>query len=134
MQIEAFLLCDAATEQQGKLNVLGAFDAIYAPKVPAVHPHCVVAARIRFGKLEDGEHQLRLHVIDQDGKEIIPRLDGEISVRFGDRQESAVVNFLFHLQGVKFEKHEQYRIDLAIDGDIKASLPLVIKNPLEQSG
>jgi hypothetical protein len=133
MQVEAFLLCDAATEQQGKLNVLGAFDTIYAQKIPAAHPQCAVAARIRFGKLEDGKHQLRLHVIDQDGEEIIPRLDGEISIQVSDRQESTVVNFLFHLQRIKFEKHEQYRIDLAIDGDIKASLPLFIINPLEQS-
>ena len=34
MNIEAFLLCDAATDQQGKLNILGAFDNLYAKKIP----------------------------------------------------------------------------------------------------
>ena len=29
MNLESFLLCDAATDQQGKLNVLGAFDNIF---------------------------------------------------------------------------------------------------------
>ncbi|MHC4882477.1 MAG: DUF6941 family protein, partial [Planctomycetota bacterium] len=32
--MEAFLLCDAATDQNGKLNVLGAFDNIFAKETP----------------------------------------------------------------------------------------------------
>ena len=50
MNIEAFLLCDAATDQLGKLNILGAFDNIFTKKVPFVHPACTIVARIRFEK------------------------------------------------------------------------------------
>ena len=32
MEVEAFLLCDCATDQQGKLNILGAFDRLYTTK------------------------------------------------------------------------------------------------------
>ncbi|GAF88694.1 unnamed protein product, partial [marine sediment metagenome] len=31
------------------------------------------------------------------------------------------------IQRLKFEKYEQYRIDLAIDNQMKASLPLHVK-------
>ena len=127
MNIEAFLLCDAATDQQGKLNVLGAFDNIYAKGLPAVHPACVVAARIRFEKVEAGEHTVRVHVIVQDGKEIIPRLDGKVSVRVADDLDSGVINLLLHLRGLKFESYGQYRIDLALDGKIAGSLPLHVR-------
>ena len=38
MNIQVAVLCDAATDDNGKLNLLGAFDTIYAPQTPAVHP------------------------------------------------------------------------------------------------
>ena len=48
MQVEMFSLCDAAAVEGGKLNILGAFDMIAAPKMPVVHPHCTVMFRFTF--------------------------------------------------------------------------------------
>ena len=36
MRVEVFSLCNAATADAGKLNMLGAFDAIRAAKMPVV--------------------------------------------------------------------------------------------------
>jgi hypothetical protein len=36
MNIQVAVLCDAATDDNGKLNLLGAFDTIYAPQLPAM--------------------------------------------------------------------------------------------------
>ena len=33
MTIQVAVLCDAATEYNGKLNLLGTFDTIYAPAI-----------------------------------------------------------------------------------------------------
>ncbi len=130
MNIEAFLLCDAATDQQGKLNVLGAFDNIYARQVPAKHPACAVASRIRFERIEQGEHSIRIDIIDFDGKSIGPKLDGKISVKVADNVDSSVVNIILNIQGLELKNFGQYRIDLAIDGRIEASLPLrIVKIP-----
>ena len=52
MNIEVFSLCDAATIEGGKLNMLGAFDTIMAEKVPVVHPQCTIALRLRFNASE----------------------------------------------------------------------------------
>ena len=38
MNIQVAVLCDAATEENGKLNLLGAFDTIIAQQIPATHP------------------------------------------------------------------------------------------------
>jgi len=127
MNIEAFLLCDAATDQQGKLNILGAFDNIFAKKMPTMHPACAVAARIRFEKIEEGSHTIRIHIIDEDGKSIGPKLQGNINVRIGDDVDSTATNIVLNIQRLKFEKYGQYRIDLAIDNQIKASLPFHVK-------
>ena len=127
MNIEAFLLCDCATDQRGKLNVLGAFDSIYARKMPTVHPACTVAARIRFEKIEEGDHKVRIDVIDQDGRPIVPRLNGNISVRAREDAGSSIVNLILNLQRLKFENYGEYRIDLAIDGKVEGSLPFSVR-------
>lgn len=127
MDVEAFLLCDAATDQHGKLNVLGAFDTVFAKKVPVVHPACAVAARIRFSKVEQGEHAVRICVIDQDGKEVVPKLDGKVSVRVGDEAGSAAINLVLNFQRLKLPDYGEYSIDLAIDGQQKASLPFFVR-------
>ena len=127
MNIEAFLLCDAATQQQGKLNVLGAFDNIWAKQLPTKHPACSVVTRIRFEKIEDGNHSVRIQIIDQDGKNIGPKLEGNISVRTGPNLDSSVANFILNIQGLEFKQYGQYRIDLAIDNKIEGSLPFHVR-------
>ena len=127
MNLEAFVLCDCATDQRGKLNVLGAFDSIYAKKTPIVHPACTVATRIRFERIEEGEHKVSIAVIDEDGKAIVPRLDGNISVRARPDGGSSVVNLILNLQRLKFENYGEYRIDLAIDGKVEGSLPFSVR-------
>jgi hypothetical protein len=128
MDVEAFLLCDAATDQHGKLNVLGAFDTVFAKEVPAVHPACAVAARIRFSKVEEGEHAVRICVIDQDGKEVVPKLDGKVSVRVGENTGSTAVNLVLNFQRLKLPDYGEYSIDLAVDGEQKASLPFFVRS------
>ncbi|MBA7628660.1 hypothetical protein ES703_36155 [subsurface metagenome] len=127
MNIEAFLLCDAATEQQGKLNVLGAFDNISAKKMPTMHPACAIAARIRFEKIEEGNHPIRIHIIDEDGKSIGPKLQGNINVSIRDDVDSTTANIVLNILRLKLEKYGQYRIDLAIDNQIMGSLPFNVR-------
>ena len=128
MDVEAFLLCDAATEQRGKLNVLGAFDTVFAKEIPVVHPACAVAARLRFSKIEQGEHAVRICIIDQDGCEVVPKLDGKISGQVKDKAGAAVVNLILNFQRLKLPEYGEYRVDLAVDGEQKASLPLFVRS------
>jgi hypothetical protein len=135
LNIEAFLLCDAATQQQGKLNVLGAFDTIFAGKVPVRHPACTIALRIRFERFEDEDHSFKIGVIDEDGNSIGPKLEGNIKIQIPDNTESTVSNFTLNLQQLELKKYGQYRIDLVIDGQTSSSLPFYVreipKKPIE---
>jgi len=54
MKLELFTLCDFAADYGGKLSVVGIFDTLGAKQVPAVHPQCAVAAKMRFEKIEEG--------------------------------------------------------------------------------
>jgi hypothetical protein len=127
MNVEAFLLCDAATEFGGKLNVLGAFDSIFAKEFPAVHPHCAVALRLRFDQIETGQHRVRLNFVDADGKAVLPPLDATINIGMRAEDVSICANLVLNIQGVKFEKAGVYSIDLAVDGRHERSLPLFVK-------
>lgn len=124
MNVEAFLLCDCATDQRGKLNVLGAFDTIFFKEAPGGIRACSIAARIRFEKIESGEHDIRLSIIDADGNHIAPPLEGKIKVGIGHDADSVAVNFILGMRDLKFERFGTYRVDLAINGQLQKSLPI----------
>ena len=135
MNCEVFSLCDAATDTGGKLNMLGAFDSIVVTSLPAVHPHCAIALRLRFGRLEEGEHKIRISVIDEDGKAIVPNLDAGINVAFRGPEQSVAANLIMNLQRIKFDKEGDYSIDLAVDNRDERSLPLSVRmRPVGQQG
>jgi len=127
MEIEAFLLCHSAVDREGRLSVLEAFDTLLASEMPVVHPACSVALRLRFEKVEEGNHPVRICIIDRDGKEIGPKIMGDLSVHVGHHMDSVAINLVTNMQKLLFESYGQYRIDLAIDGQIRASLPLKVK-------
>lgn len=128
MQVEAFLLADAATDQAGKLNVLGAFDSILAQTAPVVHPQLAIALRLRFAKSESGNHPFRINLINEDGKSVMPRpIDGNIQVSVQNADESAAVNLVANFRDARFESFGRYSIDLTMDGKQRGSLPLYVR-------
>jgi hypothetical protein len=126
MEIQVAALCDAAVDYDGKLCVLGAFDTIIAPSVPAVHPQCSVALRLIFRKEEEGEHQVALNFVDEDGRPIVPPIETTIPVDLPEDFFFSSRNLVLNLQGLKFENEGQYSIDVAVDGRQIASIPLQV--------
>ena len=127
MQIEIFALCDAATGDLGKLSMLGAFDTIWVTKTPALHPQCTIVLRARFERIEKGEHKVVVHFVDADGKNVISPAQGAVTINFPEEQSSGSANLILNIQGLKLDKTGEYSIDLAVDGQQKASLPLFVK-------
>ena len=78
------VLCDAATDDNGKLNLLGAFDTIYAPQMPAVHPQCSVALRVTFMSGDEGARKLALNFVNADGRAIMPPIEIPVEVTLPD--------------------------------------------------
>lgn len=127
MKIEVFALCDAATDNQGKLNILGTFDQIYAAKMPVIHPACAIALRLRFDKMEEGSHRVDLQLVNPDGIPVFQPMVGELNPRMGEDIGSVAVNLILNFQHVKFEEYADYQINLAIDDVAMASLPLRVR-------
>jgi len=58
----------------------------------------------------------------------VPKLEGKVSVRVGDEAGSAALNLILNFQRVKLPEYGEYRVDLAVDGEQKASLPLFVRS------
>ncbi|MEW6601005.1 MAG: hypothetical protein AB1499_08545 [Nitrospirota bacterium] len=134
MKVELFVLCDAATDYQGKLNLLGTFDSVWAKQVPAVHPLCAVALRIRFLKIEEGEHKVKISIVDADGKAVVKPVEAGVNIQFQNTPlTSMATNMILNLQGLQFPDYGEYSIDLALDGRHEVSLPLYVNKIPAQS-
>jgi hypothetical protein len=127
MKVEIFTLCDAATtDASGKLNILGSFDRLNAKQAPVTHPQCALAIKLRFERLEEGTKSIRVGFVDADGGEVMPTLNAATQVQFGPNDSSATASLVLVIQQLKLPKFGEYSIDLAVDGDQKASIPLVV--------
>jgi len=128
MNIQVAVLCDAATDDNGKLNLLGAFDTIYTQQLPAIHPQCSIALRVTFFNGDEGKHDLQLNFVDADGHSIakFPPLPVEVTLpedmHFGTR------NFVVNLQQLKFDSTGLYSIDISLDDQPQASIPLLVRH------
>ena len=127
MNIQLAVLCDAAADYGGKLSVLGAFDTIVTKKLPAVHPQCSIALRIVFEPHEDGAHQLKMNLVDEDGAAIMPNIDIPIRVQMGEITSFLARNFVLNIQQLKFPKVGQYAFHVYWDGHHEKTIPLQVR-------
>ncbi len=134
MEIETFVLCDAATDYRGKLNILGTFDTIWGARLPVTWPHCALALRVRFTRIEEGEHRVRIGFMDEDGRAVLPPLDGTVRVGFGPQTGTVAANMILNMDRIRLEKEGEYSISLAIDGRQERSLPLYLRLRPEEPG
>ncbi|HBV31942.1 MAG TPA: hypothetical protein DEB49_05785 [Verrucomicrobiales bacterium] len=127
MDIQVAVLCDAATDYKGKLNLLGTFNSVYTKELPANYPQCSIVLRIVFKRVEEGEHKLRINFVDEDGKFVMPSIELPFEVNVPPGDSFLYRNFILNIQRLKFENFGQHAIDIAIDGRQEASIPLEVK-------
>ena len=134
MNLEVFAICDAATDSQGKLNILGAFDTIFAKELPARHPLCTIVVRVRFSREEEGEHKIFIDLIDDLEAPLVPRYEMTFTVRVPGEEPYATTNFIINFQNLALNRYGEHKIKLDIDGKLKATLPLFVRRPRESQG
>jgi hypothetical protein len=127
MKVEIFTLCEFAKNEPGKLTVIGAFDTIHVPALPAVMQMVGIALRMRFNQAEEGTKQVRFSIIDADGKLIIPSLQFPITINFPPNASSANFGFAATIQQIRFPSFGEYGIELAVDGRSEGSVPLFVR-------
>jgi hypothetical protein len=129
MNIQVAVLCDAATDDNGKLNLLGAFDTIYTQHLPAIHPQCSIALRVTFFSGDEGKRALGFNFVDADGRSIMPNFPPlPVEVTLPEDMHFGTRNFIVNLQQLKFENPGLYSIDISLDDRPQTSIPLLVKH------
>ena len=127
MNIQVAVLCDAATDDNGKLNLLGSFDTIFTPQLPAVHPQCAVALRVTFNPGDEGPHKFKLNFVNADGHSIMPPIEIPVAVALPDDVHFLTRNFIINIQQLKFAEAGLYSVDVRLDDKSQAGIPLSVK-------
>ncbi|MGA9778772.1 MAG: DUF6941 family protein [Limisphaerales bacterium] len=128
MNVQVAVLCDAATQDSSsKLNILGVFDTIYAPQMPAVQPQCAVALRVAFAAADEGQRKLTLNFINADGHPIVPAMEIPVAIVLPADTHFLSLNFVVNIQQLRFPEAGLYSVDVLADGRSLASIPLQVK-------
>ncbi len=128
MHISFAVFADGANlSQEGKLNVLGVFDALAVSGFPSMHPRTHFVVRLKGTTEDTGAHTLTFSWVNPDG-EVLWSSDGELNVAPGtnpamemDLPIIAVIDLPLNLAGI-------YRMQVSLDGDLTAEVPLHVSN------
>ena len=71
MHVSFALFADAANiSQEGKLNVMGIFDAVHVGQFPALHPRATFVVRLKASSGDAGTHPFRMRWLNPRGAEL----------------------------------------------------------------
>jgi hypothetical protein len=80
MHVSFALFADAANlSQEGKLNILGVFDAVQVGTLPAVHPRAHLVVRLKGTRTDVGSHTVTLRWLNPQGNELWSS-NGELNI------------------------------------------------------
>jgi hypothetical protein len=126
MELKFALLADHASEtRDGKLNILGNFDAIWGQSAPATHPKCYLVARFEASIAAGTEHQFKVSLHNGNG-DIVGLESPELPLKFvpSGPGRPLVANLILDLTGLQLPEFDDYEFLIRINGHVMAQVPL----------
>ncbi|MBH53144.1 MAG: hypothetical protein CMI18_02225 [Opitutaceae bacterium] len=127
MELLTSVICDSASDYNGKLCILGAFDTIWSAKFPSQHPHCTLALRFLFTGTDLGKHEFKVVFVDADGKELLPKGPLKFAIQIGrvpDEKYFLSRNLVVNMQGLPLPEPGQYAFDVHCNDEVISRIPL----------
>ena len=132
IHISFAVFADAANlSQEGKLNILGVFDAVQVAGLPTIHPRTHFVVRLKADGDDIGAHKLSFRWLSPFDEELWSS-SGEMSVAPApnpvfelDLPIIAVVDLPLNVVG-------QYTMQVTLDGEPTASARLFVNGPTQQ--
>lgn len=127
MKLNLFLAADYANiTREGKLNVMGIFNDIYAQSFPARHSSMHLVAKLGAELGEYGQtRDFTVKLLDEDANQIFD-LSGQFQVPTGKQGRKPEVNLILELKDLVFPKEGIYQFVLLVDKDHKGELSLYV--------
>ncbi len=124
-----FLTADYATVDQatGKLNVLGAFNRIFAQSFPAVHPRMSVAIKLVASEPTETSEPRPIEVSLFDADRQSPplfQMSGMVQLPVDNRGFRQDANVLLELNGLEFPRAGTYEFVVTVNGEEIGDAPI----------
>lgn len=128
MNISFALFADAANlSQEGKLNILGVFDALQVASVPAVHPRANLVVRLKGTRADVGQHTLTLRWTNPSGKELWSST-GELNVGMPPAGVNDLDLPLIASLDLPIDSVGAYTLGVAVDDEPRAEVRLQVRS------
>ncbi len=125
MDVRLAVLADAANvTTEGKLNILGIFNALGAASFPVSHPQLHLVMQFEASRAEEGKtKQIEIQLADGDGNKLFA-INASLVVPHGAPGGPIRMNHILGLNGVRFPKPGDYAFNILIGDDHKAAVDL----------
>ena len=127
MHVSFALFADAANlSQEGKLNILGVFDAVRVEQFPAVHPRGTLVVRIKASPSDAGVHAVELRWTNPRGQVL---WESPAQLEIGPPPVGATdvdMPLIFQLD-LPLDVGGSYRMDIGLDGRTAAQAVLHVQ-------
>ncbi|MCE9601658.1 MAG: hypothetical protein K8S21_05500 [Gemmatimonadetes bacterium] len=128
MHVSFALFADAANiSQEGKLNILGVFDALQVAAVPAVHPRATMIVRLKALPDDIGRHTLAFGWFGPNGDEIWSS-SGELEVGTPPPGATELDVPVIAAIDLPIQEAGTHVMRVVLDGDLCAELLLHVRS------
>ena len=118
MHISFAVFADAANlSQEGKLNILGVFDAVQVAGLPTIHPRTHFVVRLKANGDDTGQHKLTFRWLSP--------FDEELWSSSGEMTVAPSPNPVFEVD-LPLNVTGQYTMQVTLDGKVTATARLLV--------
>jgi hypothetical protein len=130
MHVSFALFADAANlSQEGKLNILGVFDAVQVATMPTVHPRATLVLRLKGTSSDVGRHTVALRWINPTGSELWSSV-GELDVGSAAPPPNTPTDMdlpLIAAIDLPLDEVGGYTMQIALDNQVHANVKLQVR-------
>ena len=134
MQPELFVTCDFASDQGGKLTLVGVFDRVAAPTLPAGVGNLGIGLRLRLEEpdLRAEPHKLDIRLIGPNDQPLA-NLNGALTTQRPPGSDAAAevgtAQIALNMVGAAFPNYGRYRVELWVDDRRLQAIPIFVTPP-----
>ena len=128
MHPDIVTLCHSAVVQSDQLSILAAFNTIHVAALPHKFPPFSLACRLRFDRSWAGDHNLKVTVVDPDGR-VLAQMVVSFRLDRGLFQPAATMNLVFPISGMELRTQGEHAIDLILDDRPALRTPFYVTRP-----
>ncbi|MCU0626714.1 MAG: hypothetical protein MUF21_09570 [Gemmatimonadaceae bacterium] len=129
MHLQFALFADAANvSQEGKLNILGVFDALQVAGLPSIHPRCTFVLRLKATGEDEGDHEVGLAWVNPEGA-VLWSSTGHLQVGPAPEGADGVDLPLIAQLDLPLDQPGLYRMQVSVDGTEMALVPMHVALP-----